>query len=156
MAGRPSKYGPELCDKLVSHMAQGLSFESFAGKIGVHRDTLYAWVSKHGAFSDAKKRGESASLLWWETLGRAALLGSDVKNDKGEVVISGKKVSVALWIYNMKCRFRGDWLEHSKNDSSLGDDLVPISIAYDPKKPLASQVKHGRQDTDRKPDRRKK
>ena len=66
MAGQPTKYKPEYCEELINHMKLGLSFESFAGKIGVCRDTLYAWRDAHSEFSDAIKKGKSASLLVWE------------------------------------------------------------------------------------------
>jgi hypothetical protein len=66
MAGQPTKYKPEYCEELVSHMAQGFSLESFAGKIGVCRDSLYAWRDAHPEFSDSIKRGQAASLYAWE------------------------------------------------------------------------------------------
>jgi transposase-like protein len=60
--GRPSSYKPEYCEELEAHMAIGYSFESFAGKIGVDRDTLYEWRKVHQDFSDAFKRGKMKML----------------------------------------------------------------------------------------------
>ena len=39
---------------LIQHMEQGLSFDTFAGLIGVCRDSLYEWVRKYKDFSYAK------------------------------------------------------------------------------------------------------
>lgn len=76
MGGRPTKYRSEYCQMLLDHMGkQGLSFESFAGVVGVDRDTLYAWESKFKAFSDAKRQGLQANLLFWEKLGNAGTAG---------------------------------------------------------------------------------
>lgn len=90
--GRPTKYLPEFCEQLIECMSRGLSFEAFAGKIGVHKDTLYEWFKKHPEFSDAKKIGESLSLLYWEELGIKLITGE----------IDGNPTP---WIFNMRNRF---------------------------------------------------
>lgn len=59
-AGRPSDYEPKFCDDIVSFMAQGYSMTAFAGDIGVCRDTISEWASKHPEFSAAIKRGKAA------------------------------------------------------------------------------------------------
>lgn len=102
--GRPSRYDPAYGAQLTAHMASGLSFESFAGKIGVCIDTLYEWAKRHRAFSEAKGKGTAASILWWEHVGMMATLGGEIR--LGGKVYDGKKVSPAMWIYTMKCRFR--------------------------------------------------
>lgn len=74
-------------------MAEGLSFESFAGEIDVCEDTLYEWANKHPEFSEAKKRAFPKNRLWWEKAGRGGLWGT-----KNEVFNS------TVWIFNMKNR----------------------------------------------------
>ncbi len=93
MAGQPTKYKPEYCDKILVHMNQGLSFESFAATIGVHRETLYEWGRRHTAFSDAIKKGKELSLLYWEKLGLMAVHGKV------------KGFQCAVYIFTMKNRF---------------------------------------------------
>jgi len=66
--GRPTKYKSAYCEELYEHMAQGFSYESFAGRIRVCRDTLYEWESKYPEFSYIKKVGKDASLLKYEEL----------------------------------------------------------------------------------------
>lgn len=63
--GRPSKYKPEYCMMLIEHMADGFSYHSFAGKIGVCYDTLHQWEKDYPEFSDAKSQG-LAACLWWD------------------------------------------------------------------------------------------
>lgn len=95
--GQPTKYHQGYCMMIVQHMVGGLSFESFAGEIGVHRDTLYAWTNAHPEFSDAKKIGTAASLLWWEKTGIAGVMGQI------------RDFSVGGWCFNMKVRHK--WIE---------------------------------------------
>lgn len=90
--GRPTKYKPEYCDKVVEYMGNGYSKEAFAGEIGVCRDTLYEWASKHAAFSDAIKRGEAANLSYWERIGQQGITGQ----------LEGFNAS--SWIFTMKNR----------------------------------------------------
>lgn len=92
--GQPTKYKPEYCQKLIDHMAKGLSFESFAAECEVHFDSLYEWVKKNPEFSEAKKVGTAQSLRFWEGVGMAGVMG-DLRN-----------FNVAGWIFNMKNRFK--------------------------------------------------
>jgi transposase len=55
--GRPTSYKPEYCEMLVEHMAQGLSFESFAAVTDTWKAALYDWVKTYPEFSNAKQRG---------------------------------------------------------------------------------------------------
>lgn len=64
--GRPTDYRPEYCQAVVEFMAEGYTATAFAGEIGVSRDTIYAWASKHHEFSDALRMGQAKSLRWWE------------------------------------------------------------------------------------------
>ena len=56
--GRPTLYKPEFCQMLINHMSQGLSYETFAGVVGVSKQTLYDWEKKNENFLDAKKIGQ--------------------------------------------------------------------------------------------------
>jgi hypothetical protein len=126
--GRPSKYKPEYCEQIIAHMAQGFSFESFAGAISVDRDSLYEWVKRFPAFSDAKKLAFAKCLLHFEMLGKAAMEGQDIIDKAtGKVIIQGKKIHPTLWIYQMKCRFRDQWSETVRVES---DDKGPVMLAY--------------------------
>lgn len=90
--GRPSTYKPEYCEQLIEHMSQGLSFESFAGRINTTKQTLYTWTQQYPDFLDAKKRGEEKSREVWEKMGMKGMW-------------SGKKFNPTVWIFNMKNRF---------------------------------------------------
>lgn len=102
---------------LIEHMSSGLSFESFAGVIGVDRDTLYEWVKVNKDFSDAKKKGSSASELKWEKIGLEGLY------------MGGKDTpfNAAVWIFNMKNRF--GWTE--RKEVEITQSTVQINVDKD-------------------------
>lgn len=90
---RPTKYLPEFDEMLIDHMAEGMSFESFAGKMSLSKQTLYSWAENYSTFMDAKKEGLEKCRYFWEKIGVAATLGK-VEN-----------FNATCWIFNMKNRF---------------------------------------------------
>ena len=79
---------------VITHMAKGLSFESFSGKIGVNQDTLHEWCKWHKDFSEAKILAFERNRYFWENVGIEGLW-----------VTNEKKLNSAVWIFNMKNRF---------------------------------------------------
>jgi hypothetical protein len=108
--GRPSKYDPKFCDMLIEHMSNGLSFEAFAGLLKVSRDVLYRWTKSHEEFAEAKKVATEACRKWWEQAGIDGL--------------HSKSFSSAVWIYNMKCRFKEDWADVQKVEQTTKMDVT--------------------------------
>lgn len=115
--GRPSKFDPSYCDLLYEHMAEGLSYKSFAGRkdIKVNEDTLYEWEKNYKEFSDAKKMGECASLLFWEKMGVELCTGK----------LEGK--SAAIYCFTMKNKFK--W--RNNDDTDIGNRSIVINIDRD-------------------------
>jgi hypothetical protein len=99
MAEKKSKYGPkykpEFCDQLIEHMSEGYSIESFAGKIGVGRQSLYNWFKNNEDFSEAKEIGVMKSLFFWEKLGKDGMW----------MTKEGPNLNPTIWIANMNNRF---------------------------------------------------
>jgi hypothetical protein len=77
-------------------MANGFSYESFAGKIHTTFQTLYNWEKLQPAFLEAKNHGTARCRLWWE---EQAFRGT--WNNP-----NGKNLNNAIWIFNMKNRFK--------------------------------------------------
>jgi hypothetical protein len=121
--GRPSLYKPEYCELLEGHMKSGLSFEAFAGVVGVSRDTLYEWKKVHKEFSDTIKRSVECSLLFWEKMGIAGMTGQI------------KGFSAAIYCFNMKNRF--GWRDVApesvapKQNDDLADALAELDRERD-------------------------
>ena len=110
VTGRPTKYRPEFCQMLVNHMADGGSFEGFAGKIRVSWEALYDWIEKHPEFLQAKKEGFTASKEFWE----------QTMADQARGKINGS--STAL-IFALKNRFPKDYRDRTevKHQAYIGD-----------------------------------
>ncbi len=126
--GRPSKYREEFCEKLIEHMEEGLSYESFAGVCRVGVSTLYTWTDKengafHPEFLEAKSEAEALSLLFWERIGVKACNGTNyeiVVGADGSERLAAKPFSAPTYIYTMKCRFRKfGWNEEAQEDSKF-------------------------------------
>lgn len=100
------KYKKEYPDDLIKHMAEGLSFESFAGHCKVSVQCLFEWVARYDEFAKAKAQGEAQSMLFWERMGRTGMVGK-IKN-----------FNPAIWIFTMKCRFRKyGWRDDPNQDA---------------------------------------
>lgn len=84
---RPTDYKPEYCEKLVKHMADGWSFESFGAEVGCGKNTLYEWRRANPEFDDAFNEGRSKHLKWMEKRARDGF----VEN------FQGPKVNTALF-----------------------------------------------------------
>src|SRR5690349_4083220 len=99
VTGRRTKYEPRYCEMITAHMAEGYPMETFAGLVGVHRDSLYEWRNKYPEFSDAIKRGRELLYKWMLDRGRAGMLQA-VKDSQGNRVPI--QFNATVWIFMMK------------------------------------------------------
>ena len=65
-SGRPTKFRPEVCERVVELMAEGRSLDGCAALLGVHPDSLYEWQRVHPEFSGAVRAGRAAATTFWE------------------------------------------------------------------------------------------
>lgn len=110
-----STYDPKYDQMLIDHLSEGLSFESFAGVIGVNRDTVFVWANNKPSFKEAKEIGTAKSMLYWEKMGIAGTVGK-LKN-----------FVPAAWIFNMKNRFKWSNKEEIKHIGSEDE----FSVTHD-------------------------
>jgi len=90
--GRPSKYTPAACGILMDAMSHGKSKTSVAAILGVHRDTLYEWGTKHPAFSDALRHGEQLCESFWLQICIDESLGIPGAQVKGGAIMAMRNV----------------------------------------------------------------
>lgn len=122
---RPTEYRPDFCEILIEHMSGGLSFESFAGVIGVDLGTMQDWLQavdkkgepKYPEFIRAKAIAVEKCRLYWEKMGIEGLWNTSSKEH------GSRSFNSAVWAKNMKCRFSKEWgesvkVEHSGHTSS--------------------------------------
>jgi hypothetical protein len=123
--GRPSKYKPEFCQLLIDHMADGFTFESFAGVAEVDRDTIYEWVDAHSDFSDAKK------------VGRARQLYANEKLIKDIAKFGDGNATAAIFI--LKNCHPKDWRDRREIDLSPPKNMSKEEIIAEAKALIAAQ-----------------
>lgn len=137
--GAPSKYKARFCRMLLAHMAGGLSFESFAGVVGVTNQTLYNWCDAHPDFLDTKKRAWELSRLWWEQLGIQGVqgLGPEVlrkrkidSEGKIEEEYGAAQFNPTTWIFTMCNRFKEEWRQRNEVTGKDGEPLLPPIIPW--------------------------
>ena len=107
--GRPTKYKPEYCEKLVEHMQQGFSFESFASVAKTCKDTVYHWVNQHPEFSEAKKRGTAHLEIFYTRMGMNLAQG-EYKNGSATAWIYLTK-NILKWTDRSDLKITGDFQE---------------------------------------------
>ena len=125
--GRPSDYKEEYCNMLIEHMAEGYSFESFGGVIGVSERVLYDWEKKHPEFLHSKEIGTQKSMIWWEKIGRMGMINEiPFFNDR-------------IWRLNMINRFRSKWSDGTKNENNdkVKTEII-VKYGNKPDRPVAA------------------
>ena len=130
--GQPTLYAPEYCEQLIEHMKAGRSFESFGAIVNCCKDTLYEWCKVHQDFSDAKRLGTQHSRLFWENLGIDHVLNKSESSKHPDGTLNSKATSLnsAVWIFNMKNRFKDEWREKQEVETS-GSAEIKIVIDKD-------------------------
>lgn len=96
-AGRPSKYDPRHCERVVSLGKEGKSQVQIACDLGVDPKTLRDWAEAHEEFSLALTRAKAEEQSWWENAGQSGLFLD--------------KFNAAVWKKSMEARFREDYTE---------------------------------------------
>lgn len=98
-------------------MSEGYSIDSFAGKVGVSRVTLYNWFKAHPELAEAKEIGLMKSLLFWEKLGKDGMWTHK----------EGPNLNPTMWIANMNNRF--GWSAKSKDIKDETKAAINESVA---------------------------
>ena len=106
LGGRPTTYKPEYCERLIEHMSEGLSFESFCGVVECAKDTLYNWARANPEFARAKEIAFEKCRLFWERVGISGATGAN------------KDFNATSWIFNMKNRFYDEWRDKQEVEQS--------------------------------------
>lgn len=95
--GRPSKYDPAYCEKVVELGKEGKSLTQIAVALDVPKSTIISWSNQHLEFSTALTRAKECEQAWWE--------------QKGMDGLTADKFNSAVWSKSMSARFRDDYTE---------------------------------------------
>lgn len=107
-AGRPTNYTPDICEKVIPLLKQGMSIAELGLELEVGYTTIYEWMDKHPEFAQAIKHGREYSQGHWEREGRIAL--------------RDKEFNSTLWYMNMKNRF--GWKDKQETEHGASESLM--------------------------------
>jgi hypothetical protein len=105
-AGRPTKYTPDMCDRVVELGKTGASKHEMALELGIDMDTFVEWEKKNTEFSVSARRAVQLAQGWWEKQGRVATFGG----------VDG--FNATSYGFNMKNRFRDSWKDKQETEHS--------------------------------------
>lgn len=124
-AGRPTKYDPAYCDRVIELGKEGKSQIQIACALNVDRTTMLGWARDHEEFQTALTRAKEYEQDWWEGVGQQALFAD--------------KFNSAVWSKSMSARFRHDYadkLTHSGDPESPIQAVTRIErVIVDPAAP---------------------
>lgn len=115
--GRPTKYHPSYCDRVVEYGRAGKSRAWIAAELGVVKQTLLNWASENPEFLDALEYANTLSQQWWE--------------DAGQSGMTADKFNNGVWSRSMAARFPEDWREKVAHVGDRTEDPIQQSITLD-------------------------
>jgi hypothetical protein len=114
--GRPSKYDPSFCEKIVALGKLGKSKAQIASELGVVRQTLDNWAAEHPEMIPALREAQEYSLAWWENMAQAVMI---------EPVPGWNATS---FIFQMKNRFRNDYRDKIETNTTHQGEIAITGI----------------------------
>lgn len=124
--GRPTDYEPEHCQRLLDHMKNGMSFESFGGTINCARRTVYSWLEKYPEFLHAKEIGEQAILSLYEQILRNVAMGVVPTAGPGQIVTRGN-ATAAIFMAKVHGRRAG----YNTDDTPFFNEAKEAQIVFE-------------------------
>jgi hypothetical protein len=98
--GRPSKYKPEYCERVIALGKEGYSHAELAADLEVDKASMYRWAEEHEDFRTALHAAKTFEQAWFEREAR-----SNMKN---------RDFNANLWYRSAASRFREDYTERKE------------------------------------------
>lgn len=136
-AGRPTKYDPAFCEKVIELGRKGYSLTQISVELGYSKATLLGWANAHIEFSTALTRAKECEQAWWEQQGMNGL--------------TADKFNSAVWSKSMSARFRDDYTER-RELAGVPDQPIQVEDKSMSPRSLAREIAFalaaGQKDTD--------
>ena len=84
--------------RLIDHLKDGKSFESFGAKVLCGKTTLYKMLDLHPELREAKEIGEAMDIDWSENILKAHIIGHKTKD------FDSTRANLNALIFKMKTR----------------------------------------------------
>jgi transposase len=123
-AGRPSKYDPAFCDRVIELGKEGMGKCEMAAELDLCYNSFETYQADNPEFLKAVSHALRLSQAWWEKNGRLATFGG----------FDG--FNATSYIFNMKNRFKEDWRDKVEQEHSGGVTVERVERAVvDPLNP---------------------
>ena len=96
--GRPTKYDPAFCDKIIELGRQGKSKVQMVADTGIPYATMTRWCDEYPEFRAAMDHAMHLAQAYWEDLGHTHMVESP----------GGPRLNTGLWSRSMAARFPRD------------------------------------------------
>ena len=103
--GRPTKYRPEYCLKVIEWGLQGKTCAYICSQLGISFAALTFWLANFPEFKEAYDIGLMHVQNWWEEKAQSALLESK----------DGVKLNNTLYTFYMRNRFKESYTENTQS-----------------------------------------
>lgn len=117
--GRPSKYDPAYCEKVIELGKLGKSFEQMASMLGVGITSFKRWREEHEEFRTSLEDAQGHAQTWWEDKAQANLI--EFKD--------GERINTGLWSRSMAARFPKNYSDRVKQEIS-GPDGMQLKTGF--------------------------
>lgn len=108
--GRPTKYRPEYCEKVIEWGKLGKSRAWMCAQLEITYPTMLDWEQAHPNFSYALARAQMHSQAHWE--------------DQGHDNIKDRDFNSSVWSRSMAARFPEFWRESTKNETEIKGNMA--------------------------------
>lgn len=117
--GRPSKYDPSYCNKVIELGKLGKSFEQMASMLNIGITTLKRWREEHEEFRASLEDAHGFAQTWWEDMAQSYLVESK----------DTEKLNTGLWSRSMAARFPANYSDRVKQEIS-GPDGAALKTGF--------------------------
>ena len=100
--GRPTKYKPEYCERVIDLGREGKSIAQMAAAFDVDKASIFRWIEEYEDFRTAFARAKALSQTWWE--------------DKAQQNLTDRNFNAQLWLKSVASRFREDYTERQQTE----------------------------------------
>jgi transposase len=121
--GRPSKYDPDYCERVIMLGKLGKSIEQIACELNVGTRTIYEWRDVHEDFSRALEMAKEFEQNWWETIAQTHMIEEK----------DCAKLNASIWSRSMAARFPKKYRESTKTEITGADGqplLTGIEVSF--------------------------
>ena len=122
-AGRPTKYDPALCDKVIELGKQGLSVQQMSLELGFSVRSMYQWRNEYPEFLHALEEAQEYEMAWWENQARLYMVEHK----------DSARLNTGLWSRSMAARFPKKYREQIKQEVTGANDaplLAGIQVTF--------------------------